>query len=280
MTTFASSIRTQFRSIDGVSIRFAESEPGEQDALLLCPWPESLFAYAQVWTRLADNAHVVAIDLPGFGHSERRNDLLSPRAMGEFVVRVADAFGLDQPHAVGPDVGTAALLFAAASHPARFRSMVVGTGATSYPLELGEPLNSWVFSPDLDAYRRIDPRQFVTTAIGTIAATYAMPDAIREDYLTAYLGDRFVESMRYVRAYPAELPVLGELLPRIETPVQIISGSHDRVIPPSNSRFLHERLPHSKLDILEAGHFVWEEQPDAYASLLTSWWSGGYSQPA
>jgi pimeloyl-ACP methyl ester carboxylesterase len=277
VTTFASGIRTQFRTIDGVSIRFAESEPHYQNALLLCPWPESLFAYAQMWTRLADVAHLVAIDLPGFGHSERRDDLLSPRAMGEFVVRVADAFGLDQPHAVGPDVGTAALLFAAASHPTRFRSMVVGTGATAYPLELGEPLNSWVQSPDLDAYRKVDPRQFVTTAIGTIAPTYQMPQSIRDDYLNAYLGDRFVESMRYVRAYPTELPILGELLPTIETPVQITSGSHDRVIPIFNSRFLHERLPHSKMDILDAGHFVWEEQPAAYASLLTSWWSGGFA---
>jgi pimeloyl-ACP methyl ester carboxylesterase len=44
----------------------------------------------------AEHAHLVAIDLPGFGHSERRNELLSPRAMGEFVMRVADAFGLER----------------------------------------------------------------------------------------------------------------------------------------------------------------------------------------
>jgi hypothetical protein len=32
-----------------------------------------------------------------------------------------------------------------------------------------------------------------------------LPDAIREDYLSSYDGDRMVESMRYVRGYPAEL---------------------------------------------------------------------------
>jgi pimeloyl-ACP methyl ester carboxylesterase len=48
--------------------------------------------------------HLIAVDLPGFGYSERRDDLLSRRPMGEFVVRLADAFGLDQPHAVGPDI--------------------------------------------------------------------------------------------------------------------------------------------------------------------------------
>jgi pimeloyl-ACP methyl ester carboxylesterase len=64
----------------------------------------------------------VAIDLSGFGHSQRREALLSPRAMGEFVICVADAFGLENPHVIGPDVGTAASLFAAALHPGRLRS--------------------------------------------------------------------------------------------------------------------------------------------------------------
>ena len=230
-----------------------------------------------MWDRLAEKVHLVAVDLPGFGHSERRDDLLSPRAMAEFVIHVADAFGLNQPHAVGPDIGTPALLFAAASHPGRFRSLVVGTGATSFPLELGEPMAGWVLSADLDAYRKVDPRQIVATALSTIAPTHAPPEWIREDYFSAYVGDRFVESMRYVRAYPSELPILRDLLPTIQTPVEIIAGAHDRVIPPSNAEFLRARLPSSKLDILDTGHFVWEDDSEAYASLVSGWWSGGYA---
>ncbi|MFI5585980.1 alpha/beta fold hydrolase [Amycolatopsis sp. NPDC051758] len=65
--------------------------------------------------------------------------------------------------------------------------------------------------------------------------------------------------MPYIRAYPAELPVLGGLLPGIKTPVQIIAGRKDPVVPTANAEYLHERLPHSRLDVLDAGHFVWEE---------------------
>jgi pimeloyl-ACP methyl ester carboxylesterase len=61
---------------------------------LLSPRPESLLAFEPMWARLAEHAHLVAIDLPGFGHSQRRDALLSPRAMGEFIIRAADAFGL------------------------------------------------------------------------------------------------------------------------------------------------------------------------------------------
>jgi hypothetical protein len=60
------SIEPQFRTIDGLRIRFAESEQGDDHGLLLSPWPESLHAFDQVWGRLAVHAHLVAVDLVGF----------------------------------------------------------------------------------------------------------------------------------------------------------------------------------------------------------------------
>jgi pimeloyl-ACP methyl ester carboxylesterase len=141
------SIQMQFRVIDGLSVRFAESGGRRDTALLLSPWPESLLAFEPMWSRLAKDTHLVAVDLPGFGHSQRRDALLSPRAMGEFIIRVADAFELESPHVVGPDIGTAAGLFAAARHPGRLRSLVVGSGGTAVPLQLGSLLKDWVEAP-------------------------------------------------------------------------------------------------------------------------------------
>jgi pimeloyl-ACP methyl ester carboxylesterase len=196
--------------------------------------------------------------------------------MSEFVIRAADAFGLEHPHLIGPGTGSAAALFAAARYPGRLRSLVVGSWGTAIPFELGGALKDWVESPDPDRFRRADPRQMVAVALAGIKR-YALPDPVREDYLSSYQGDRFAESMRYVRAYPAQLPALGEMLPQIQTPVQIIAGRRDTADPPGNAEFLHDRLPHSKLDILDAGHFTWEDAADEYTALVTAWWSGGYA---
>jgi pimeloyl-ACP methyl ester carboxylesterase len=269
-------IQMQFRVIDGLTVRFAESEDRDEHALLLNPWPESLLAFAPTWARLAEHTHLVAVDLPGFGHSERRDTLLSPRAMGEFIIRLADTFGLEHPHVAGPDIGTGAGLFAAARYPGRLRSLVVGSGGAAVPLQLGAPLKDWVEARDLEQYQNIDPRQIVAGALRGIER-YPLPDAIREDYLSSYDGDRFAESMRYVRAYPVELPVLAELLPQIRTPVEIIAGARDTAVPPANAEFLHQRLPHSRLDVIDAGHFTWEDAAGQYAALVTSWWAGGYT---
>jgi pimeloyl-ACP methyl ester carboxylesterase len=67
---------------------------------------------------------------------------------------------------------------------------------------------------------------------------------------------------------------------RIQAPVQIIAGRHDPAVPPANAEFLHDRLPHSKLDLLDVGHFTWEDAADDYAALVTSWWNGGYAAPS
>ena len=176
-----------FRTIDGISVRFVENDRGASDALLLSPWPESVFAYEATWSRLADTTHLVAIDLPGFGRTERRDALMTPRAMGEFIVRTADAFGLEKPHVVAPDIGTSAALFAAASHPDRFLSVVVGSGGANVPIQLGDPLREWVFARDLEPYRRIGGRAIVERVLETLER-YKVTDAAREDYIASYRG--------------------------------------------------------------------------------------------
>jgi pimeloyl-ACP methyl ester carboxylesterase len=264
-------MNTGQRRADGLMIRYAETDAvGAETVLLDNPWPESLFAWDTIWMRLAQTARLVAIDLPGFGQSERRAELMSPRAMGTFLLRLIDEWELDRPHLVGPDVGTGAVLFAISEDLDRFPSAVVGSGGASVPLEVTGALKELIEAPDLTGFAGIDGRDIVAGALEGVER-HTLPDAVREDYLTSYAGDRFVASAAYVRNYPSDLPILAGRLGDITTPVQIIAGRHDALVPPSNAEFLHARLRHSKLDILETGHFTWEDGADDYLALTSSW---------
>src|SRR4051794_30269546 len=139
-TSLTASIEPRFRMVDGLRIRCADSGGSQEPGILLTsPWPESWYAFAPRWATLAEHARLFAVDLPGFGASERRTDLLSPRAMGGFLARLVAEADLGTPHIVAPDVGTSAALFAAAAHPKAFATVTVGTGGAAIPLQLAEP---------------------------------------------------------------------------------------------------------------------------------------------
>src|SRR5882672_8754163 len=133
-----------WRTIDGLNVRYATNGSGDEKVVLFSPWPESIFAFAPVWAGLTKQFEVLAIDLPGFGRSEARDDLFAPQKMGEFIAKAIDAFGFASVHAVGLDVGSPSVLFAALTRPELFRSLIVGAGASTYPLAVEGALKSMI----------------------------------------------------------------------------------------------------------------------------------------
>ena len=272
----SSEIRIGYRTVDGLQIRYADSDgSASQHLVLTSPWLESLYAFDRMWPRLSGTARLLAIDLPGFGRSERRTDLLSPMAMSEFLIRILDEWNIADPHLVCPDIGTPAALFAAASYPGRIRSLVVGSGGTAYPLAVDGVLKELIEAPGIDACRSQDPRALVQRWMASLGPA-APGDDIIADYVESNMGDRFAESTRYVRSYPEQLPLLAGRLSQIFTPVQIITGRRDPLVPAANAEFLHARLPNSRLDVLDTGHLAWEEAAAQYAAIIAAWINGGY----
>jgi len=271
-----SPITTYFRVCDGVRVRFADTKAvSDVTVLLLAPWPESLWAFRRIWGGVSGVGRVVAIDLPGFGHSDGRPELIAPDASGAFLARMIGEWGLGAPHVVGPDVGTAAALFLAARVPDRITSLTVGGGAVRFPIEAGGALKEIIEAPSLDDVRRLDARTNIGYAVEPAAASASEPE-VHEDYVSAYDLGRFAESARFVRHYTELNPVLRDLLPTITTPTQIVAGRDDDLVPWSNNQYLDDLLPNSEIHPLDAGHFAWEQAAEEYGRLVLDWVSGGY----
>lgn len=259
--------------VEDLRIRYARSphsDPHTPTLVLLSPWPESIFAYDSMWKELTGDFSVIAIDLPGFGQSQSRADLMGPAAMGAFIIQILDALDLEGPHVVGPDIGTSALLFAAAQSPQSFASIQIGGGASAFPLKTLGLLSDFINSPDLDAFRAADPAQLIEGAVRSIPG-YEVPDYVVADYVASYTGTRFVDSIAYVRSYPTDLADLAVLLPSIQTPVHIIASRNDPLLELADPEALQEALPNSRLSIVDNFHNAWEESPVEYASLVAEW---------
>lgn len=272
----ASPITTYFRVCDGARVRFADTKTASDTTVLLrAPWPESLWAFRRIWDRVAAVGRVVAIDLPGFGHSDGRPDLIAPDSSAAFLATMIDEWRLGAPHIVGPDVGTAAALFLAAPSPKRVTSLTVGGGAVLFPIEAGGSLTAIIEAPSLDVVRAMDARANIGRRVDAVASSDDEPE-VHEDYVSAYDLGRFAESASFVRHYPEQNPVLRDLLPSITTPTQIVAGRDDDIVPWSNNEYLHDLLPNSEIHPLDAGHFAWEEAAEDYGRLVADWVSGGY----
>jgi len=199
-----SPITTYFRVCDRARVRFADAKAdSDTTLLLLAPWPESLWAFRRIWQRVAAVGRVVAIDMPGFGHSDGRPELIAPDASGAFLARLIDEWGLGAPHIVGPDVGTAAALFLAARSPERVTSLTIGGGAVRFPIDAGGALKDVIEAPSLDVVRGLDARTNIGQAVEAAAASDSEPE-VHEDYVSAYDLGRFAESARFVRHYPEQ----------------------------------------------------------------------------
>ncbi len=267
----------QFTTIDGLKIRYATSTlTAGQPVLLLGTWPESIYAYLPTWEVFARLGPVLAVDLPGFGRSESRPGIVAPEPMGDFIPRILEAFELHQPHVVAPDIGTPSTLYAAANHPGLFKSLIIGGGATD-PTDIGDILEELVNAPSLEPFKNMTGAQFVQGALANMK-NYQPPDYVLADYLGSYEGERFLKSVEFVRHYRQALPRLAKRLVEIETPCQIICGRLDPYVPISNAQGLHKSLRKSQLNILDCGHFAWEDAAIEYGRLAAEWIEGGHAE--
>lgn len=259
--------------IDGLKIRYAKGGTADGiPVLLTAPWPESIYSFHRLLPVLGKEHPYIAVDLPGYGHSDSRPDVMSPEAMGNFVIALMKHFELTRAHIVAPDVGTLAFLFAASKRPDLFESLVIGGGAVRVDLAAGQ-LKAIINSPP-GSFANIDGALGVKDYLE--AAAQLTPPAIIEDFRAASSGRRLEDASRFVRAYVTDLPKLEPLLANIRTPALVMAGRNDPIVPVANGQLLADKLPHNRFVILDAGHRAWEEAATQYANEVRSWLGGGY----
>jgi len=259
--------------INGLSIRYAQSGPLSGFPIILtAPWPESIYSFHLLAPVLSKKHRVILVDLPGFGLSQSRPGVMSPEAMGNFLIDIIKHFKIDRTHIVAPDVGTLAALFAASKHEHYFESLVIGGAAMQPDLAAGA-LKDLIHSPagSLLNVGSDGVRSYLEQA------SILTPATIIEDFRSASSGVRLEEAAQFVRGYIHDLPKLEPRLNKIHTPTLIIAGKNDPIVPPINAEFLSKRLPNCKNILLDAEHRVWEEAADDYNKAIDSWFSGEYS---
>ena len=240
-------------------------------------------SYNGVWRSsmdaLQDHFYCVAIDLLGFGRSDKPPHAnYSIQAQGRRVLAEADRRGYTHFALAGHSMGAQIALWMAANLCPSRVDFVVSVAGPVMP-SLTRFSNCAVLPtvlllsalPDLMrvGWRLAHRRWFAWTALSWwFFHVREMPfDAWAEDREMALLPD-IVPAMCAAARAIYSLDLVPDL-PAIHAPVLAIAGQQDAAVPAHHSQVIHAQVPHSKLLLLErCGHFPMYEQPTAYLAAL------------
>jgi pimeloyl-ACP methyl ester carboxylesterase len=253
----------EFIQLDGQWVHFERAGVGET-LVLIHGFGGSTYNWRKVMPLLAADFDVIALDLNGFGYTERPEDDAQYKLAGQvgLVKRLLDALGVDRATVVGHSYGAGVALGMATRYPERVTSVVLVGGGILREAAEGFPL-----LPPLRPVVSVFVQLFVLTE-GTVRDllydAFADDTLVTEEDVQENLARLRVEGMnRALRGLTTQATDVLTLHPAdIHQPVLLIWGREDRVVPISVGERLADELPDARLVVFEAiGHVPIEEIP-------------------
>lgn len=247
--------------------------------LLLHGWPTSSFLWRNVMGKIAEHNRVLALDLPGFGKSDKPLDVsygfaFCSRVLGGFL----DVLGIGATGMAVHDLGGPVGLHWACHNPGRLQSLAL-LNTLVYP-QLSWAVIAFVAACRMPGVGMLlaspkglrlamrvglaDPKRLTDEVVAAVQAPFQTRDARRALLKTAYGLE------------PKGFKEIGRLLPSISTPVRIVYGERDRILPDvaKTMQRVMQDLPQAELTALpNCGHFLQEDDPDEVGHVLADFFS-------
>lgn len=245
-------------------LAFGEAGHGTT-VVLLHGFPLERSMWDEVTDGLAEDSHVVPIDLPGFGRSPLPADGTSLDDVADGVVSVLDALSVDTAVVVGLSMGGYVALAVAERHPQRLAGLaLVNTKASA--------------DDDTAKAKRLDLAEAVQGPAG-LRALRGMADTLVGAYSRAHRPDVLtaVEAM-IARAEPAavawgaramaERPDRHHVLEALDVPALVLTGEEDALMPLSAAQQMAESLGVEPVVLPQCGHLSAMESPEEVTEAL------------
>jgi pimeloyl-ACP methyl ester carboxylesterase len=222
--------------------------------------------------------HVLAIDLPGAGQSDRRDDIdAGLTANAEIIHRLIQALELQQPILCGHSHGGAVALALAARRPRALRSLVLLAPAHPYFEEANPLIRFYLTLPGrLFAYTMPWYPQWVQMfGLRRMAGpqSWDTPERLKPYRENLRTPGTMSHLLKLLGSWHKDMSTLRRALRKpLATPSMVVWGDSDRAVPLHSAAELRAHLRHSELMVLPGiGHRPAEETPAQVATLLQRW---------
>ena len=261
----------RFVDVNGIQLRYqtwGQASPGEPALVFIHGFANSLQSFKRIAPLLADDYQVIALDMPGFGLSDKPVDHdYSNQAQAQVVADFIAALELDKVLIGGHSMGGAHALHVAEMAPEvvgmiLFNPGIITTGvpaATQY----------FVFPLPRLAAKTFGEREFRENFL---TSSYLDPrlvtDAVMDELMLGPRSEGYIEGTTALMGYYVagdEISMLAD----VQVPTLIVWGIEDKRKPRGEAEQLRDMIAGSRLIIVEdAAHYVHEEQPQVAAQAI------------
>jgi pimeloyl-ACP methyl ester carboxylesterase len=270
---------------EGVRTFCLDAGPRDRDAVILIHGlgATGTSFLPTLWDLSLDH-RVVAIDLPGFGETDKPLRALRPAFFARHLVGVMDRLGIARAHLVGNSMGGRVALEVALRSPDRVGRLV-----------LLAPSMAWKrFRFGVGIVRMIRHELAVVpilvlhpAVVRALRSMFAVPervpaaamDAAADEFLRVFATARgrisFFNAMREIYLEDAH----GERgfwdrLPALRPPSLFVFGDRDWLVPPGFARFVAEAVPAARCEVLPTcGHVPQFELPERTHQLVRAFFA-------
>ena len=241
---------SRYVTVNSIKVHYVVSGCGPPLLLL-----HGLGASAVTWRDNVDPLshafRVYALDLPGHGESDKPVIDYDSNSILQFLVLIIDKLGMDKPSIIGNSVGGALALMIALRHPDKVSKLVLVNSAS-----LGRDLNfflrlvsipllgKFLDRPNMNGTeimlnKIFHDRSFVTHDLVTeISRSRSLPGA-KEAVLKVIRNS--VNLMGVRKEY-----ILLDQLKSLETPLMVVWGTQDKILPVSHAHHALKKAPNAK----------------------------------
>ena len=220
---------------------------------------------------LADGHRLIAPDVAGFGGTQTAYELTHETRV-RHLVGFLDALGLDRVDVVGNSMGGALALALAHRHPERVHRMVLmGTVGIGFPIPDGLD-RVWGYEPSLQAMAELvelfaHDRELVGPDLIALRYEASVAPGVHERYAAAFAPPR----QRHVD----EMALSEDALRAITTPIRLLHGAEDRVVPlEATSLRLVRLLPRADLVVFSrCGHWTQIERASDFVHEVSTFFA-------
>jgi pimeloyl-ACP methyl ester carboxylesterase len=257
--------------VDGHALFHVDAGPRDGEPIVLIHGVTATHRYwAQNLPQLAARRRVIAIDLPGFGKSDKPDVDYSTEFFVRTLLRLLDEKSLTRATLVGNSLGGQIAMAFALAHPRRVDKLVLvdPAGVTRLPLWVMR-IGLWMLA---QTGGRLPPprvpRAFVELLFRSVfptrrdlAARYvrAYVDAIASDDYPLHIRSAFRAVQGVLRR-----PMRARAR-QIGAPTLIVWGARDRLVPVTAARWLRKEIPNARLLIYsQSGHCPMVDQAERW----------------